>query len=53
MSAEFVHEGRASNVDAHNLARSSVYRESGRLVWLLSPLKAFASRFLESSINKE
>ena len=35
--AEFVHEGRASNVDAHNLATSSVYRELGRMVWLLSP----------------
>ena len=37
MCAEFVHEGRASNVDAHNLATSSVYRELGRMVWLLSP----------------
>jgi hypothetical protein len=53
VSAEFVHEDRASNVDAHNLATSSVYCELGRLVWLLSPLKAFVSRFLESSINKE
>lgn len=29
-SFKFVHEGRASNVDAHNLARSSVYCELGR-----------------------
>ena len=37
VSSEFVHEGRASNVDAHVLARSSVYCEIGRKVLLLSP----------------
>ena len=36
-SSEFVHEGRASNEDAHKLARSSVYCDLGRQVWFLSP----------------
>ena len=39
VSSEFIHEGRASNVDAHVLARSLVYCEIGRKVWLLSPLE--------------
>jgi hypothetical protein len=34
---EFVHEGRASNVDAHNLARSSFSFDTGRNVWFLDP----------------
>jgi ribonuclease HI len=34
---DFVHERRQSNTDAHNLARSCVYAELGRHVWLLSP----------------
>ena len=38
-SSEFVHEGRASNEDAHKLARSSVYCDLGRQVWFLSPPK--------------
>ena len=36
-SSEFVHEGRASNEDAHKLARSSVYCDLGRQVWFVSP----------------
>ena len=43
VSSEFVHEGRASNVDAHVLARSSVYCEIGRKVWLLSPLEGICN----------
>ena len=37
MRAEFVHEGRKSNVDAHLLARSSVNLSIGRHVWFLEP----------------
>lgn len=36
-SFELVHEGRRSNTDAHNLAKSSIYANVGRHVWLLSP----------------
>lgn len=32
---DFVHEGRASNVDAHRLARSFVSYVLGRHVWFL------------------
>ena len=32
----FVHEERQSNVDAHNLARSSIYADYGRHVWFIS-----------------
>ena len=35
-TADFVHENRCSNVDAHTIARSAIYAEFGRLVWLLS-----------------
>ena len=34
---DFVHEGRQSNTYAQSLARSCVYAELGRHVWLLSP----------------
>jgi ribonuclease HI len=34
-SCIIVHEGRSSNRDAHSLAKSSVYFEVGRQVWLL------------------
>jgi ribonuclease HI len=30
----FVHEGRTYNIDAHTLARSSIYLDLGRHVWL-------------------
>ena len=33
---EFIHEGRRSNVDAHNLARSCMYANLGRHVWFVS-----------------
>ncbi|TVU28310.1 hypothetical protein EJB05_19823, partial [Eragrostis curvula] len=36
-NVEFVHENRASNVDAHNLARGSIFAALGRHVWFLSP----------------
>lgn len=32
---EFVHKGRVSNVDAHVLARNSIYCAPGRHVWLI------------------
>jgi hypothetical protein len=35
--ADFVHDGRQSNFDAHVLARSSGYDELGRHVWFVSP----------------
>jgi hypothetical protein len=35
--AEVVHERRASNIDAHCLARSSIYESLGRHVWFLAP----------------
>ena len=34
---EFGHEGRTTNVDAHNLARSSISLDIGRHVWFLDP----------------
>nr|TKV91397.1 hypothetical protein SEVIR_9G093950v2 [Setaria viridis] len=30
-------KGESLNVDAHNLARSSLYLQAGRHVWLLEP----------------
>jgi hypothetical protein len=33
--ADFIHEGRASNVHAHDLARSSLDLMHGRRLWLL------------------
>jgi len=36
-SAELVQEGRCSNVDAHVLAKGSLYHSLGRHVWFLSP----------------
>ena len=35
--AEVVHEGRASNTDAHALARSSIYESLERHVWFFDP----------------
>ena len=37
LDAQFVHEGRNSNGDAHRRARSSIYEAVGRHVWLLAP----------------
>jgi ribonuclease HI len=37
VSCDFVHENRASNTDAHNLARSTVGKSLGRHVWLVTP----------------
>jgi hypothetical protein len=36
--ADFVHEHRSSNKDAHNLAHSSVLFDHGHHVWFLAPL---------------
>lgn len=33
---EFIHDGRASNVDVHNLARRCIHSSVGRHVWFLS-----------------
>jgi hypothetical protein len=43
--AEMVHEGRACNEEAHNLARSSIYDARGRRVWLLSPSEGVCNSF--------
>ncbi|CAN6197568.1 unnamed protein product [Urochloa humidicola] len=40
---DIVHEGRDSNVDAHKLARSSLYFEIGRRVLFLSPLEGICN----------
>ena len=37
VDAQFIHEGRNSNGDAHRLARSSIFEAVGRHVWLLTP----------------
>ncbi|CAD6218916.1 unnamed protein product [Miscanthus lutarioriparius] len=42
-SVEFVHEKGNSNVDAHTIARSAIYDDLGRHVWLLSPLMVFVT----------
>ena len=34
---DFVHEGRQSDFDAHQLAKNSVSLDFGRRVWLISP----------------
>ena len=34
---QFAHEGRTTNVDAHNLARSSLFLDIGRHVWFSNP----------------
>lgn len=36
-SCVFVFESRMSNGDAHELARSSIYKDVGRYVWLITP----------------
>ncbi|CAN6244690.1 unnamed protein product [Urochloa humidicola] len=36
-AVDFVYEGRGFNMEAHRLARSSVYYELGRRVWFLTP----------------
>jgi ribonuclease HI len=36
-SVEIVHERRESNVDAHNIARSALFDDLGRHLWLMSP----------------
>ena len=40
-SCKFVFEGRAMNVDAHNLVKFSTSLEEGRHVWLGSPHDPF------------
>ena len=43
---EFIHEGRRSNVDAHNLARSCIYANLGRHVWFVSPPDGVCTSYL-------
>ena len=37
VDAQFIHEGRNSNGDAHRLAKSLIYEVVERHVWLLAP----------------
>ena len=46
-AVEFAHEGRQSNVEAHGLARGSIYSDLGRLVWLLNPPEGVCMNFIE------
>ena len=43
---DFVHEPRISNVDAHNLARSSIFLDVGRHVWFGDPPEGVCNSFL-------
>jgi hypothetical protein len=43
--SEFVHENRASNVDAHVLARSSIYAPLGRHVWFIEQPDGICSTY--------
>jgi len=44
-TADFVHENRRSNVDAHTISRSAIYVEFGGLVWLLSPPQGLCNSY--------
>ena len=44
--AEIVHEHRASNFDAHWLAKISMYESLKRHVWLLSPPNEVCTNYL-------
>ena len=46
VDAQFVHESRSSNVDAHRLARSSIYEAVGRYVWLLAPPDGVCTNYI-------
>ena len=43
--ADFVFEGRKSNVDAHILARSSINLSIGRHMWFLEPLDGVCNSY--------
>ena len=43
--AEFVFEGRRSNVDAHLVARSSINLSIGRHMWFLEPLDGVCNSY--------
>jgi hypothetical protein len=44
--SEFVQENRASNVDAHVLARSLTYASLGRHVWFLEPPDGICNTYI-------
>ena len=44
---QFAHEGRTSNNDAHNLARSSLSLDIGRHVWFLDPPVGVCKQIME------
>jgi hypothetical protein len=49
---DFAHQNRISNVDTYNLARSLISFVLGKHIWLLTPLRAFVIRMI-NTINKE
>jgi ribonuclease HI len=46
-SVKFTHEGRTANIDAHNLARSSIYLHLGRHVWFQSPPSRVCKHYVD------
>ena len=46
VDAQFVHEVRNSNGDAHRLARSSICEAVGRHVWLLAPPNGICTNYI-------
>jgi hypothetical protein len=42
---QFIHERRSANVDAHTLARGSIYSDLGRNVWFISPLDGVCMKY--------
>jgi len=46
VNAQFIHESRSSNGDAHRLARSSIYEAVGRYVWLLAPPDGVCTNYI-------
>ena len=46
VDAQFVHESRSSNGDAHRLARSLIYEAVGRHVWLLAPPDGVCTNYI-------
>ena len=46
VDAQFVHESRSCNGDAHRLARSLIYEAIGRYVWLLAPPDGVCTNYI-------
>jgi len=48
-SVEFIHERRSTNIDAHRIARSSLYEDEGRHVWFLYPPYGVCNSYADAS----